>query len=175
MPRRVQGIREYAMALRAEGEAEVMAKIRHALRVIKGGYIPADAAAADVLRKLHRVGDKVFAEFIKVRSPAFHRLAHQFGGMLAENIEAFEGMDWHTVLKRLQIEGDIACEHIWLRMPGIGPVEYRQARSLSYESMDQDEFKSVIAAMCRYVSKTYWPTCEPKQIEQMASCWVESP
>jgi hypothetical protein len=116
----------------------------------------------------------VFVEFTKPRNPKFHRLAHQLGGMLAENLEAFENTGWHQVLKRLQIEGDIGCDHIALNFPGIGPVEYRQARSLSYESMDEGEFKAVIAAMCQYVARTYWNSCTPEQVESMASCWVES-
>ncbi|MGN6094239.1 MAG: hypothetical protein ACTHOL_17960, partial [Luteibacter jiangsuensis] len=113
-------------------------------------------------------------EFTKPRNPGFHRLAHQLGGMLAQNLEAFEGVGWHQVLKRLQIEADIGCEHIALNFPGVGPVVYRQARSLSYESMDEGEFREVIAAMCRYTAKTYWPSCTPEQIEAMASCWVEA-
>lgn len=149
-------------------------KPRHALRVIRGGYAPADASTASVLRQGHRVGDLVFAEFTKPRNPGFHRLAHQLGGMLAQNLDAFEGVGWHQVLKRLQIEGGIACEHIALNFPGVGPVVYRQARSLSYESMDDAEFHDVIAAMCRYVAKTYWPSCSPEQIESMASVWVEA-
>jgi hypothetical protein len=148
-------------------------KSRYALRVIKGGYQPADASAAAALRQTHRVGDLLFAEFVKPRNPKFHRLAHQLGSMLAENIEAFEGSAAHTVLKRLQIEADVGCEHLSLNFPGIGPVMYRQARSLSYESMDEAEFKDVIAGMCRHVSKTYWKTCTPEEIERMASAWVE--
>jgi hypothetical protein len=162
-------------AIRTEAERRPRkTKPRHALRVIRGGYAPADASTAAVLREGHRVGDLVFAEFTKPRNPGFHRLAHQLGGMLAENLDAFEGMGWHQVLKRLQIEGDIACEHIALLFPGVGPVEYRQARSLSYESMDEAEFRGVIAAMCKYVARTYWPTCTPEQVESMASCWVEA-
>jgi hypothetical protein len=149
-------------------------KPRYALRVVKGGYAPADSSTASLLRGGHRVGDLVFAEFTKPRNPGFHRLAHQLGGMLADNLDAFEGMGWHAILKRLQIEGDIACEHIALVFPGVGPVQYRQARSLSYESMDETEFRAVIAGMCRYVAKTYWPSCTPEQIEAMASCWVEA-
>jgi hypothetical protein len=150
-------------------------KPRHALRVIRGGYAPADASTAAVLRDNgHRVGDLVFVEFSKPRSPGFHRLAHQLGSLLSENLDAFEGLSAHAVLKRLQIEGDIACEHIALVFPGVGPVEYRQARSLSYESMDEAEFRAVIAAMCRHVAKTYWPSCKPEEIERMASCWVEA-
>ena len=150
-------------------------KPRHALRVIRGGYAPADESAAAALRVGHRIGDLVYASFVKPRHPGFHRLAHQLGGLLAENLDAFDGMSAHNVLKRLQIEGDIACEHIALVFPGVGPVEYRQAKSLSYESMDETEFRETITAMCRYVSKTYWPTCTPEKVEAMASCWVESP
>lgn len=154
--------------------AKAAKKPRHALRVIRGGYAPADASTAAVLREGHRVGDLVFAEFTKPRNPDFHRLAHKLGGLLSENLDAFEGMGWHAVLKRLQIEGDIGCDHIALLFPGVGPAEYRVPRSLSYESMDDAEFKTVIAAMCKYVAKTYWPTCTPEQVEQMASCWVEA-
>lgn len=148
-------------------------KPRHALRVIKGGYAPADCSTASVLRQSHRVGDLVFAEFKKPRSPGFHRLAHKLGAMLAENLEVFEHLQSHQVLKRLQIEGDIGCEHLALNFPGIGPVEYRQARSLSYESMEQDEFRQVIEGICRYVQKTYWPSCTAEEIERMAELWVE--
>lgn len=150
-----------------------MSKARHALRVIKGGYAPADSSTASVLRTRHRVGDLVFVEFRKPRNPGFHRLAHQLGGMVAENLDAFEGMGQHEVLKRLQIESGVGCETIHLRMPGIGPVEYRVPKSLSYESMDEPEFKDVIAGLCGHVAKTYWPTCSAEQVEQMASIWVD--
>ena len=149
-------------------------KPRHALRVIRGGYAPADASTASALRDGHRIGDLVFAEFTKPRSPGFHRLAHQLGSMLAENLDAFDGVGAHAVLKRIQIEADIACDHIALVFPGVGPVEYRQARSLSYESMDEAEFRDTIGAMCRYVARTYWPSCAPEEIERMALRWVEA-
>ena len=147
---------------------------RHALRVIKGGYAPADLSTASLLRQSHRVGDLVFAEFKRPRNPGFHRLAHSLGALLAENIEAFEHMDAHAVLKRLQVEGDIACDTIPMRIPKVGPVEYRIPRSLSYESMDEDEFRDTIQSMCRYVARQYWPTCKPEDIERMTECWVEA-
>lgn len=148
------------------------AKPRHALRVIKGGYAPADSASAATLRTKHRVGDLVFAEFKRPRNPGFHRLAHSLGGLLAENLDAFEGMDPHRVLKRLQVEANVGCDEVALNFPGIGPCSYRVPRSLSYESMGEDEFHDVIAAMCAYVSKTYWPSCDPQEIERMAEVWV---
>jgi hypothetical protein len=149
-------------------------KPRYALRVIRGGYAPADATAAGALRQKHRVGDLVFAEFTKPRSPGFHRLAHQLGAMLAANLDAFTGKDAHDVLKRLQIEANVGCDSIALNFPGIGPCEYRIPQSLSYESMDEDTFRGVIAGMCRHVSAKYWSSCSAEQIEQMASVWVEA-
>lgn len=151
-----------------------MSTARHALRVIKGGYAPADSAAASVLRKKHRVGDLVFAEFKRPRNPGFHRLAHSLGGMLAENLDAFEGMEAHAVLKRLQIESNVGCDEVALIFPGTGPCSYRVPRSLSYENMGEDEFRAVIAGMCAYVSKKYWTTCSPEQIQRMAEVWVEA-
>ena len=149
------------------------AKPRHALRVIKGGYAPADASTASQLRSRHKVGDLVFAEFKKPRNPGFNRLAHQLGGMLAENLDAFDNMDAHAVLKRLQDEADVGCDALPMRIPNVGPVEYRIPRSLSFESMDEAEFRAVITGLCRHVAKQYWPGCTAEEVERMASCWVE--
>jgi hypothetical protein len=150
------------------------AKPRYALRVMKGGYAPADSVSAAALRKSHHVGDLVFAEFRKPRNPGFHRLAHQLGSLLTENIEAFAGMDSHAVLKRLQIEANVGCDEVALNFPGVGPCTYRIPRSLAYESMDEAEFHAVIAGMCGHVSSKYWPSLDPGQIEAMASAWVEA-
>lgn len=150
-------------------------KPRTLWRVARGRLEPFDAFTLQQLRdKGYRVGDVLAAELTKARNPGFHRLAHQLGSLLAENLDAFTGMSAHAVLKRLQIEGRIACDEIGVIVPGIGPCAYFVPRSLSYESMGDDEFKPTIAAMCRYVSATYWPTCSPEQIERMASAWVEA-
>ncbi len=148
------------------------AKPRYALRVVKGGYRPADSTAASALRGSHRVGDLVFAEFRKPRNPGFHRLAHSLGEMLAHNLDAFTGMEAHAVLKRLQIEANAGCDEIALNFPGMGPCTYRVPRSLSYESMDEAAFHEVIATMCTHVSKKYWRDCSPEQVEAMAELWV---
>lgn len=144
------------------------------LRVIKGGLEPADMRSRAVLRERgYKVGDVVAGELKKPRSPGFHRLAHQLGAMVAANIEAFHGLPAHGVLKRLQIEGNIACDEVALIFPGVGPCTYRVPRSISFESMAEDEFRPMIAAMCDHVSKLYWPTMEPDQIERMANLWVD--
>ena len=148
---------------------------RFAMRVQKGALVPADSLTITKLRqRALRTGDLVFVEIKKPRNPGFHRLAHQLGVLCAENIEAFDGLDGHAVLKRLQIEGDVGCDEIALNFPGVGPCSYRVPRSLSYESMDDGEFHAVIAAMCKYVAKRYWPDLSADEIERMAECFVEA-
>ena len=53
-------------------------------------------------------------------------------------------------------------------------VNQRQARSLSFESMDEGEFKETIRAMSEYIARTYWPSLTPQQIEQMAEAMPEA-
>ena len=138
------------------------------LRVIKGGFAPADNYTAERLRGKLKVGDIVAATISKPRNPKFHRLVHAFGQLLVENLDAFEGMDSHQCLKRLQIEGNIACDEIAIIFPGIGPCTYRVPRSLSFASMDEIEFGEVFQQFTRYVVKQYWPTMTPEGIEAMA-------
>lgn len=86
---------------------------RFALRVVKGGFQPADATTRTRLAaRKYRMGELVFAEFKRPRNPGFHRLAHALGTLFVENIEAFEGLNAHTCLKRLQLESGIGCEEV---------------------------------------------------------------
>ena len=150
-------------------------KPRYALRVTAARqYVAADTHAFRELTAKHKAGELVFAEFTKPRNPRFHRFAHSLGALIADNIEAFAGVDSHAVLKRLQIEANVGCDEIALNFPGVGPCSYRVPRSLSYESMDESEFHGVIAAMCDYVSRKYWPGLTAAQIESMADAWVEA-
>lgn len=139
------------------------------LRIGKGQLTPADELSAQKLRgRGYKVGDTVSAELRKPRNVRFHRLAHQFGAMLVDNIEAFSGLDAHGVLKRLQVEGNIACDEIALNFPGLGPCTYRIPRSLAFDQMDEREFQNVYAAMCVRVRDAYWPELELAAIEEIA-------
>jgi hypothetical protein len=139
------------------------------LRVDKGALVPVDGLAQQRLRERgYNIGDVLSADLTKPRNPRFHRLVHAFGHMLVENLEEFDGLDAHAVLKRLQIEGGIACDEIPLKIPGVGAVHYRVPRSLSYASMDDGEFHEVFSAMCKYTAKRYWPEMTPAQIDEMA-------
>lgn len=151
------------------------AKEKTLWRVGAGVLEPFDAATSAQLRaKGYKRGDVLSADLAKPRSPGFHSLAHQLGGMLADNIDTFDGMNPHAVLKRLQWEANVGCDEFGAMAPGLGLVMVRTPRSLSFASMDQGEFREVMKGLCRHVAKTYWPTCTAEQVEQMASCWVEA-
>lgn len=139
------------------------------LRVVKGALEPADSYSQAKLKdRGYHLGDVLAATLKKPRNPGFHRLVHAFGTLLSQNIEVFEGMDPHLLLKRLQLEGNISCSEIALNFPGVGPCTYRVPQSLSYESMDEGIFRQTFTSMAQYVSKKYWPTMTPEQIEEMA-------
>ncbi len=147
---------------------------RLALRIEKGCLVPADTFSTARLRaRGYKRGDLVFAELKKPRSPGFHRLAHKLGMLCAENIADFNGMDAHAVLKRLQWEANIGCEEVGVMVPGVGLALMRFPRSLSYESMEQGEFRQIVAAFCQFIADKYWPSLRPAQIEHMAECYVE--
>lgn len=152
---------------------------RIALQVVRADNRAAFIAADDLSRarlrsKGYTFGDVVFAEMKKPRNPRFHRLAHQLGALVAENLDDFHGMDGHRVLKRLQIESGIGCEEIGYRLDSGQMIVQRIPQSLSFESMDEGEFREVMQGMCRHLAARYWPDCTPAQIEQMAGCMVEA-
>ena len=150
-------------------------KPRYAATVRPGGFDIPNALVREALReKGFRTGEAVSLEIYKARNPKFNSLAHVFGTMLAEHLDAFAGMDPHPVLKRLQIEGNIACDEIALIFPGLGPTSYRVPRSLSFDQMDEAEFSGVYKAFCRYVAKTYWRNLTPEQVEQMAGLMADA-
>ena len=152
-----------------------MSRERIMLRVTKGALVPADGPSVKRLRERgYHTGDVLSAELRKPRNPGFHRLAHAFGELCAENIEAFGGIDPHRVLKRLQIEANVGCDEVPLNFPGIGPCVYRVPKSLSYESMDQGEFEEVFRGLCEHVARVYWPGLDAAEVERMAECMVQA-
>lgn len=149
-------------------------KQRIYLRVQKGALVPADPFAATQLRaKGYKVGQLVQAEFFRLRSVGFNRLAHRIGGLVASNIDAFAGMDYHKALKRLQIESGTACDEIGISVPGFGMCVQKIPRSFSFEDMDEDEYRAAVQSICRYVSERYWPTVSPERVAEMAESWVQ--
>lgn len=146
---------------------------KFALRVIKGGFAPADEHTRAKLReRKYQIDDVVFADIRKARNPKFMRLAHALGKLVADNIDSFNGMDAHRVLKRLQLEANIGCDEVAYRLAGMDVVQ-RIPQSLSFESMDQDEFHDVMRGICRHLAEHYWEGMTEEQIAEMAERMVD--
>lgn len=104
------------------------------------------------------------------RNPKFHRLAHLVGGMASQNLDAFQGMEGHSVLKRLQIESGIACDEMAIQI-GNQMVIHRLPKSLSFASMGEDEFKDLMGGLCQYLCNRYWDGAGPEEVVGMAEEW----
>jgi hypothetical protein len=144
------------------------------LRVSKGALIPADPYAESKLRaRGYRMGDLLAAELTKPRNPKFNRLVHQLGQLVIANLDAFSGLDAHKAIKRLQIEGKVACDEIGIHVQGYGTVIQLIPRSLSYESMDEGEYQEAARGISRTIAERYWPDTTPEAIERMAECMIQ--
>jgi hypothetical protein len=123
------------------------------LRVVKGSLVPADNYAESQLRyRGYKVGDLLAAELKKPRNPKFNRLVHRIGQLVVANIGAFSGLDAHRAIKRLQIEGKVACEEIGIMVANYGMVIQLIPRSLSFDSMDEGEYHEAAKGICRTIS-----------------------
>lgn len=143
-------------------------------RVAKGSLVPADEFARDQLRSRgYRINELVAAEIIKQRNPRFNRLVHGLGKLVVENVDGFEGIDPHKAIKRLQIEGRVACEEIGVLVHGYGIVIQLIPRSISYESMDEGEYQEAARGISRTIAERYWPQCTPDEIERMAELMIQ--
>jgi len=143
-------------------------------KVIKGGLVPADNFAETQMRnKKLKIGDIVGALVRKLRNPKFNRLVHRIGQLCAANIEDFAGIEPHKVIKRLQIEGRIACDEVGVMVPGFGMVIQFIPRSMSFESMDEAEYHDCAKQICRLIAARYWKDLDPGQIESMAGAMVD--
>lgn len=143
------------------------------LRIEKGCLVPLDDRAKMLLRSRgYAVGDVVTADLRKERNGRYHRLVFALGNVVAENIEAFEGMGAHSVLKKLQLESEAGCERKGVSLPGVGACTVIVPRSLSYQEMDETEFQAVSKMLCAHVAKAYWPTMSAEDVERMAANWI---
>ena len=143
------------------------------LRVNDRGFLPADNYAANQIKARGlKPGDVIKADITKLRNPKFNRLVHRIGQLVVANIEAFHGLDAHTAVKRLQIEGKVACDEIGIMVQGYGMVIQFIPRSLSFEAMDEAEFNEAARGICRTIAERYWTTLSAEAIEEMAESFV---
>jgi hypothetical protein len=175
-----------------------------ALRVIKGGFVPANEQTRQALRRARlKEGNLVLANIERPRKPGFYRLAHAFARVCRENIDDFEGLTEHEVLKQLQLDTGLGCRqisvpaaYVWDQAAGaiadaIGDeametlnqvegllrgrmVSVRSPKSLNFGAMSEDEFRHIFQGFCRHIAFKYWPTLSDQQVAELAHFMPEN-
>jgi len=121
-----------------------------------GALVPANGIDQRLLRERRfTVGKEIRAELKQSRNPAFHRLAHAIGNLLADNVEAFHGMTGHEALKRAQVESGVCCEPMELDLGPLGRVHVKQPRSLAFDELDEAEFKAFFEGITQWIGDNY--------------------
>ena len=133
-------------------------------------FVPAGAADVNTIKERGiNIGNIVRGDITRPRNVEFHRLAHALGGLVAESIDKFAGMNHHEVLKRLQFESGVECDVVRTELPEFGMVlENKQPRSLAFDCMEQGEFYQFMRGICSHIVHEYWPECSPEEVEAMA-------
>lgn len=160
-----------------------------------GCLVPSSWADQNILReRKYKTGDRLRATLTHPRNSKFHRLVHQLGVLVGENIEGFEGMSAHTIIKRLQSDAGIFCEQkkidagpvvdavlaavaemlgdaaamiLSAGLAEIKTVTIQQPSSIAYDCMDEADFRQFWEAICQYIIEKYWPDMTLDQIEGM--------
>jgi len=148
-----------------------------------GALVPANGIDQRLLReRKFTVGKEIRAELKQSRNPAFHRLAHAVGNLLADNVEAFRDLTAHEALKAVQLEAGVCCfereidatpvisavlaaaEAVFgagaaklLRtvLPEVRTVKVKEARSLAFDEMAEDEFRGFFEGITAYIAEHY--------------------
>ncbi|WP_253191000.1 hypothetical protein [Xanthomonas axonopodis] len=130
----------------------------------------------------YRRGQEVRLEIKAPRDAWRHRLLHKIGKLMVENVDGWEALDTHEAVKRLQREAGVCCDEIdmdatavvaavlaasdaafgpgaskLLRevLPKIETIPVTVARSLAFDSMDEDEFRRLFEGITRYIGSAY--------------------
>jgi len=122
---------------------------------------------AEMKRRKFYVGQDVRGDITKPRNYKFHCLAHALGGLVAKQVEGFPS-NWHEALKRLQRESGIMCEVLDVEIPNVGLLQVNQARSISFDEMDEAEFHEFYRGICRHIAAKYWPHMTEEAIAEQA-------
>lgn len=166
-----------------------------------GCLVPSSWADQKIMRdRKYRTNDLLRATIRHPRNAKFHRLVHQLGTAVRENIEGFESLDSHDVIKRLQRESGVFCETqsvdaapmsaaimravrqllgdgvanmLAVVLPEIETVEITSPRSIAWDCMDESEFKHFWEGICQHLITRYWPDLSETQITEIAELMPE--
>lgn len=128
-----------------------------------------DAVSAQQLKERgYRAGDRVRCEISQSRHYGNHKFVHLLGGLVRDQLTGFENCNSnHDAVKKLQQDSEICCDITMTHVPGIGQLRSVQARSISFDSMTEEEFRLFRTGICEHIRTTYWPSLTANQISEM--------
>lgn len=128
--------------------------------------IPSDRKSEELLSQV-KPGRTVLVKTKSARNPKQHRLLWALAAKIAENSDRFE--DAEHVVHELKINtGHVSRRQI--RVPGLGIVFQEWPKSISYESMPQEEFAEWWQLkVLPYVSEHIWPNIASHEVRQAIS------
>ncbi len=115
----------------------------------------------------YKSGDKVRAELKQPRDLVKHRRVHRLGQLVARSLDAFQGMDAHSVIKKLQGDAGVCCQEEFFDLGSLGRVSRSVPESLAFDEMPEERFLEFWRGICQHLIATYWPTLDEEQIEEM--------
>lgn len=133
---------------------------------LRACFVAAGAQEREVLRKrkLH-IGDVYRAEIRKPRNPKHHRLVMATVAFLVDNCELFDTVD--QALTAIKV-GMGYCDPIIHVLPNGKTQTAYVVRSISFDSMDEDEFATFHRDLLRFITKRYLTGMTPEQVNEFA-------
>lgn len=163
---------------------------------VAGCLVPSSWSDARILRERKiRTNDLLRTAIHNPRNSKFHRLVHQLGTLVRENIDGFEYLNSHETVKRLQADSGVHCEPrevdaaplvnaildsaklalgesaarmLAAALPEIQTLQIMTPRSIAYDCMDELEFRQFWSGICEHLITRYWPGLTEEQITDMA-------
>lgn len=117
----------------------------------------------------YRPGDRVRCELSQPRHYGNHKFAHKLGQLARNQLTGFEDCETaHDAVKKLQRDSGVCCDVTATEIPGIGTMNFRQPKSIAFDSMNEEEFRQVfVKGICEHLRDTYWPSLTVEQITEM--------
>ncbi len=161
-----------------------------------GCLVPQSWSDQHILRqRKYRTGDVIRATLNHPRNSKFHRLMHQLGTVVKNNVDAFSHLDSHAVVKQLQREAGVCCDIQRINaspivgaimaaaqsilgeaaakmlaavLPEIKMIDVLTPQSIAYDCMDESDFRLLWDGICHHLIQCYWPTMTVEKITEMA-------
>lgn len=115
----------------------------------------------------YRNGDRVRAELKQPRDLIKHRRVHRLGQLVARSLDKFQGMDAHSVIKKLQGDAGVCCQEEFFDLGSLGRVSRQVPESLAFDEMPEERFLEFWRGICQHLIAAYWPNLDEEQIDEM--------